>query len=114
MMMNNRIVLFCLVSLVLSAAIVFAHGQGREEISLHGGKMGDITFPHHMHHGVVNDCMVCHKDFPMEPGALQTSKKAGTLKKKQVMNKTCLKCHRDRKKAGKAYGPVKCSGCHIK
>ncbi len=112
--MNNRIVLFCLVVLILSATIVFAHGQGKEEISLHGGNMGNITFPHPMHQGVVNDCMVCHKDFPKEPGALQASKKAGALKKKQVMNKTCLKCHRDRKKAGEAYGPVKCSECHVK
>ncbi|WP_413837302.1 cytochrome c3 family protein [Desulfobacula sp.] len=47
-------------------------------------------------------------------GALTKSKKTGVLKKKQVMNKTCLKCHRNNKKTGKAYGPVKCSGCHIK
>jgi hypothetical protein len=40
--------------------------------------------------------------------------KNGIIKKKQLMTKTCLKCHRDNKKAGKAYGPVKCSGCHIK
>jgi hypothetical protein len=31
-----------------------------------------------------------------------------------VMNKTCLKCHRNLKKAGKAYGPVSCSKCHTK
>lgn len=114
MNMNNRIVVFSLVLLILSAAIVFAHGQGKEEIILYGGKMGKITFPHHMHHGIIKDCMVCHVDFSKEPGALQASKEAGILKKKQVMNKTCLKCHRDRKKAGQAYGPVKCSGCHIK
>ncbi len=113
-MMNNRIVLFCLALLILSAAVVSAQNQGKKEINLHGGNMGNITFPHHMHQAVVNDCMVCHKDFSREPGALQASKKAGILKKKQVMNKTCLKCHRDRKKAGDAYGPVKCSGCHIK
>lgn len=113
-MMNKHRVLFCLIVLTFSAAMVFAHSQGKEEIILHGGKKGDITFPHHMHHAIITDCMVCHVYFPKEPGALQASKKAGILKKKQVMNKTCLKCHRDRKKAGEAYGPVKCSGCHIK
>ncbi|RLC06698.1 MAG: cytochrome C [Deltaproteobacteria bacterium] len=112
--MRNRIVIFCLMGLFLSTAMVFAQGKGAKQINLHGGKQGDITFPHHMHHTVVNDCMVCHKDFPQEPGALQASKDSGALKKKQMMNKTCLKCHRDRKKAGKPYGPVRCSGCHIR
>ncbi|MCD4677288.1 MAG: cytochrome c family protein [Desulfobacula sp.] len=112
--MNNRIVWFCLILLLLSTALVFAQNQGKEEMTLYGGKMGDITFPHHMHQGVINDCMVCHADFSKESGALLASKKAGMLKNKQVMNKTCLKCHRDSKKAGETYGPVKCSGCHIK
>ena len=112
--MNNRMIWYCLVLLILSSAIVFANNQGKKEIILNGGKMGNITFPHHMHHGVVNDCMVCHENFSKEPGLLQAAKDKGSLKKKQVMNKTCLKCHRDRKKAGEIYGPVKCSGCHIK
>ena len=114
MRMNNRIILFCMVLLILSAAIVFAQNKGQKEIILNGERMGNITFPHHIHHGVVNDCMVCHKDFAKEPGSLQAAKDQGALKKKQVMNKTCLKCHRDLKKAGGKYGPVKCSGCHIK
>ncbi len=112
--MRNRIAMFCLVGLLLAAAIVFAQGNGEKQIDINGGKQGNITFPHHMHQAVAKDCMVCHKDFSQKPGALQASKDSGTLKKKQVMNKTCLKCHRDRKKAGKPYGPVKCSGCHIK
>ena len=114
MMKNKSMMLFCLVLLILSSAIVFAHSKGKEEIILQGGKMGNITFPHHMHHGVVNDCMVCHKDFSREPGSLQAAKDKGALKKKQVMNGTCLKCHKDRKKAGEKYGPVSCSGCHTK
>jgi len=113
-MMNKRMVLFCLIGLTFSVAVAVAHNNGKKEIILHGGKKGNITFPHHRHHDIVTDCMVCHKDFPKEPGALQASKKAGALKKKQVMNKTCLKCHRARKKAGEAYGPVSCSGCHVK
>lgn len=104
----------CLAVLILSVAIVFAHGKGKAEINLQGGKMGNITFPHHLHHTVVDDCMVCHVDFSQEPGSLQAAKDSGTLKKKQVMDGTCLKCHKDRKKAGETHGPVSCSGCHKK
>lgn len=114
MRMNNRIILFCLVLLILSAAMVFAQNKGQAEIILNGGSMGNITFPHHLHQGVVNDCMVCHKDFAQEPGSLQAAKDKGVLKRKQVMDMTCRKCHGDRKKAGEDHGPVSCSGCHKK
>jgi len=112
--MANRIVLFCLIVFIVPVAIVFAQNYGKKEILIDGGKKGNITFPHQTHQNSINDCMVCHVSFPQEEGALTKSKKTGVLKKKQVMNKTCLKCHRNSKKAGKAYGPVKCSGCHIK
>ncbi len=114
MRMNNRIILFFLVFLFLSTAVVFAQNKGQAEIILNGGRMGNITFPHYLHHGVINDCMVCHKDFVKEPGSLQAAKDKGVLKKKQVMYNTCLKCHKDRKKAGETHGPVSCSGCHKK
>lgn len=112
--MNNRAILYCLVLLIFSAGIIFAETNGRKEIIIEGGKLGNITFPHHLHHDVVNDCMVCHVDFAKEPGSLQAAKDKGALKKKQVMDKTCLKCHKERKKAGETHGPVSCSGCHIK
>lgn len=105
---------YCLVLLVLSVAVAFATTKGNPEIVLQGGKMGNITFPHHLHQSVVNDCMVCHVNFSQEPGSLQAAKDIGTLKKKQVMDTTCLKCHKDRKKAGETHGPVSCSGCHKK
>jgi hypothetical protein len=114
MIMANRIVLFCLILFVISTTIVFAQNKGKNEILIDGGKQGSITFPHQLHQDNGNDCMVCHASFPQKEGALKASQKAGVLKKKQVMNKTCLKCHRDSKKAGKTYGPVRCSGCHIK
>lgn len=113
-MMNKSILLLCCMLLILSTAIGFAHNLGKDEIVLNGGKRGNITFPHHMHQRIVNDCMVCHADFNKEAGALQVAKDQGLLKRKQVMNKTCLKCHRNLKKAGKAYGPVSCSKCHTK
>lgn len=112
--MRKDILIGCIAVLFLLTGIVWAQGQGEKQIQLNGGKQGTISFPHHMHQAVLNDCMVCHKDFPQQSGALQASKDSGALKKKQVMNKTCLKCHRANKKAGKQYGPVRCSGCHVK
>lgn len=91
-----------------------AQDAGQETITLNGGPSGNITFPHHLHQSVVEDCMTCHKDFPQESGVLDELKKAGTLKKKQVMNATCLSCHRAMKKSGQKTGPVSCSQCHKK
>ena len=73
-----------------------------------------VQFPHHMHQAAVADCMTCHDAFPQKAGSLDSLKKKGTLKKKQVMNKTCLKCHRGLKKAGQPAGPTRCNGCHKK
>jgi len=112
--MNNLRVWYCLVILILSSTIVFAQNQGSKEIIINGGKMGNITFPHYTHHGVIQDCMVCHVSFSKEPGALDKAKVQGTLKKKQVMYETCLKCHKAKKNTGEISGPIKCKGCHIK
>ncbi|MCG8637701.1 MAG: cytochrome c family protein [Desulfobacterales bacterium] len=88
--------------------------KGREKMTLTGGKSGPVDFNHHLHQTVIEDCQTCHKDFPQKEGALDAAKKAGELKKKQVMNKTCVKCHRARKKAGEKSGPVSCKVCHKK
>lgn len=112
--MNNRIMLFVWVVIVLSSAIVFAQEKGKKEIMLEGGRQGNVPFSHHMHQDIIKDCMVCHADFSQVSGSIMAAKKAGILKKKQVMNKTCIKCHRAKKKAGEKYGPIKCSKCHIK
>lgn len=102
-------------ALVLAPAIgISSQGQGREKMNLDGGKIGAVAFNHHLHHAVVGDCMVCHKDFSQEEGALNEAKAAGKLKKKQVMNKTCLKCHKAKKKAGEKHGPTSCKACHKK
>jgi len=116
MIMENwktALICFILAGVFFAPTIIFA-GQGQKEISLYGGKSGNILFPHHMHQAVVNDCQVCHVDFPQKKGALGTAKKSGDLKKKQVMNKTCLKCHRALKKAGEKAGPTSCKKRHIR
>ncbi len=99
---------------IIVSATAFALDQGESEIVLNGGPKGDIQFPHHLHQAVVDDCMTCHKDFEKSPGSLDAQKQAGILEKKQVMNKTCLKCHREMKKANVKSGPVSCNDCHKK
>ena len=100
--------------LIFTSAGFASENMGRKEMTLFGGKSGAVDFNHHLHQAVVNDCQVCHKDFPQEKGSLEAAKKAGILKKKQVMNKTCVKCHRTKKKAGEKTGPVSCKACHKK
>ncbi len=114
LIMKNHIILFGLSILILTTTVVFAQNKGGKEQLLDGGKQGNITFPHHLHQVIAKDCMVCHGDFPQKSGALKSAKDSGELKKRQVMNKICLKCHRERKKAGEKTGPTKCSGCHVK
>ncbi len=111
--MRPKCLILIIVCLLLPLAVA-AQNKGRANHTLFGGKSGPVEFPHHQHQTLVGDCMACHDAFPQKAGILDALKKKGTLKKKQVMNKICLKCHRRLKKAGKAAGPTKCTGCHIK
>ncbi len=108
-----------LICIIVGAGIFLAPGlglcsKGKKEMNLDGGKTGAVAFDHHLHQAVVGDCMVCHKSFPQKEGALNDAKATGKLKRKQVMNKTCIKCHRAKKKAGEKHGPVSCKSCHKK
>lgn len=100
--------------LIFAAPGISSENKGRKEMTLYGGKSGTVDFNHHLHQTLINDCQVCHKDFPQEKGALEAAQKTGSLKKKQVMNDTCLNCHREKKKAGEKTGPVSCKACHKK
>ena len=101
--------------LIFSAVAAFAVvNTGAESITLDGGSKGEITFPHREHQDTLKDCKACHDVFPMELGVIKKLKVAKELKRKQVMNKTCIQCHRDRKKAGESYGPTSCNDCHAK
>ena len=62
----------------------------------------------------LTDCNVCHEVFPQEKGVIEKLKAEKQLKKKQVMNAQCIKCHRAKKKAGEKTGPTTCSKCHSK
>ncbi len=103
------------VVMIFSAVAALAMvNHGPEEFALDGGSKGEISFPHKEHQEVLQDCKVCHDVFPMELGVIKKMKAAKELKGKQVMNKTCLQCHRDRKSKGESYGPTSCNDCHAK
>lgn len=87
--------------------------QGQKEISLPGGSMGRVQFPHHTHQIELNDCNRCHNLFPQTPGAIDKLKSDQTLKPKQVMNQ-CRDCHKQKVAAGEKAGPVNCKECHKK
>ena len=87
--------------------------NGPAEISIYGGKKGNVDFPHRQHQDNLGDCKVCHDIFPKKLGVIKALKEQGKLKKKQVMN-NCRGCHKDRAKAGKKAGPISCKTCHNK
>jgi|WetSurMetagenome_2_1015567.scaffolds.fasta_scaffold398446_2 hypothetical protein len=88
--------------------------KGASEIKISGGDKGDISFPHHKHQEVLQDCKICHSIFPQKIGVIKEMKENGSLQEKQVMDGLCRKCHRERKEAGKESGPITCSECHGK
>ena len=106
-----------LITLILGTALVVAAAdteKGAEEMTLVGGEKGDVWFPHRKHQDNLGDCKICHDLFPQTPGIIEKQKAEGALKKKQVMNKKCLACHRKMKKAGEPTGPTSCNKCHHK
>ena len=99
---------------IITATAVVSAENGAENMQLYGGKRGKVPFPHRIHQEVLKDCNACHDLFPQETGAIERLKKAGDLKKKQVMNKSCVKCHKAMKKSRGKAGPVTCAQCHIR
>ncbi|MBW1915773.1 MAG: cytochrome c3 family protein [Deltaproteobacteria bacterium] len=88
--------------------------NGEEHKELSGGSRGEVAFPHRMHQENLGDCNICHAIFPQIPGSIEDLKANGKIEKKQVMNKLCIKCHKDEKRAGNKSGPTTCSKCHVK
>lgn len=102
---------FMIFSAVATLAMV---NHGPKELAIYGGSKGDVQFPHKMHQDTLKDCKICHDVFPMKLGAIKSMKAAKKLKKRQVMNKTCIKCHRTRRSQGQSYGPILCNDCHTR
>jgi len=104
-----------------AAAVMLAVGtlpagedQGPAKMTLTGGSRGQVPFPHRLHQENLEDCRICHELFPQQQGAIDTLKSQGKLESKQVMNKLCTACHRDRRRAGEPSGPITCSDCHVR
>jgi len=113
--MKTRLLLVLLFMVSITVVVaVQAENKGAENISIFGGSRGDVPFPHHAHQDRLKDCNTCHAFFPQEADGLKKMKTAGKLKPKQVMNKQCVKCHKEQKKAGNPTGPTTCSKCHVK
>ncbi len=104
----------CLALAVVPAQTATSDQKGPETLVIDGGRKGNITLPHREHQQNLKDCKICHSIFPKKAGSINAMKDDGALKKKQVMNKLCLNCHRALKKAGRDAGPISCSGCHKK
>jgi len=85
---------------------------GAVQMELFGGKRGKVPFPHRRHQTTLNDCGLCHSLYPQEAGVIEAFKARGDLKRKQVMNKQCTACHKERKRAGEKTGPTSCAKCH--
>jgi len=88
--------------------------KGAAKMELDGGKRGKVPFPHHQHQENLGDCKICHTLFPQKSGSIAELQTEGKLKKKDVMNKLCTKCHKEKKKAGQKSGPTTCKKCHLK
>lgn len=96
-------------------SVISAQDMGSEIIVFEKGRMPQVTFFHHLHQEKLdNDCTSCHDLFPMQKGIIKEMISRDQLKSQQVMNEQCVECHRDRKKAGLATGPIKCTACHIR
>jgi len=109
------IVVFFVFLAVFSYAHEDAANKGAEIIVIEKGRMPQVTFPHRMHQKVLeNNCNACHDLFPKQPGIIKQLIVKKTLRNQQVMNGKCLKCHKDRKSAGKKAGPTKCTQCHVR
>jgi len=114
--MKSKMFFFIVLIIVFFVVGIAAAEQNKaaENMNLDGGRRGAVNFPHKLHQAAISDCNACHSVFPKAAGAIKDLKEKKELKSKQVMNKTCLKCHKARKKAGEKTGPTKCSACHVK
>jgi len=112
--MKSKIFL-SIIMLILLALFSYSSGQntGSENIVLEGGRMGKVSFPHHIHQNILGDCNYCHNLFPKASNSIKKLKAEGKLKKKEIMN-YCRDCHQSKEKNKEKAGPTSCKECHHK
>jgi hypothetical protein len=108
------LLIVCISFAMVTVAWTAGENMGAEDMSLYGGNRGKVPFSHLSHQNRLGDCDKCHALFPQNQGSIEELKSKGQLKKKQVMNKLCIKCHKAEKLAGNKSGPTTCSKCHIR
>lgn len=110
----KRLITFLIIA-TLAAVPALAEGpdRGKPEINLDGGRKGEVAFPHALHQDTLPDCQICHKAYPQEPGAIQKLMEEKKLKTQQVM-RSCIACHKQRKREKLSFGPTSCGDCHQK
>jgi len=115
-MKRNIIFIIILLSgIVMNTGVSAEQDKGSEIVIFEKGRMPQVTFDHHMHQQKLdNECNACHDLFPMQAGIIKEMIAGEKLKKQQVMNEKCVKCHKDRKKEGLAAGPTSCTSCHVR
>jgi len=110
--MKNKLALIFIIGIIIAPLLLFAsQDRGAKEILLSGGRKGDVSFPHHVHQVVLQDCNKCHNLFPQISGSIEELKANKKLETKQVM-KQCKNCHKAKKEAGEKTGPIGCKACH--
>ena len=105
---------FIMIFIVTAALAMEDKTKGAHQLEIFGGSRGKVPFPHHTHQDNLKNCDTCHSVFPKTPESIKDLKDKGKLKKKHVMKKLCINCHKAQKRAGNKSGPTTCSKCHVR
>ena len=109
----GKLLLLAAGTLLTVTAVAGGLNRGAPQMTLYGGSIGKVPFPHQRHQTTPDACQTCHALFPQTAESIERLKEQGQLQKKQVM-KHCQQCHRDKAKAGEKTGPTSCRDCHLK
>lgn len=127
-----RFLVVLLVSLFsVSFAAIGADIPADKEVIVFPGKLGDVTFQHKLHSGLVDvgglekvECTTCHHTYegegPVKPCSechVRSNKPIteGAPDLKKAFHYRCRTCHKYTMEQGKHAGPdKKCKLCHIK
>ncbi len=71
-------------------------------------RMGQVTFPHDLHHQQY-DCQTCHHTDGYQSCGQCHGARADAPKRKDAFHALCKDCH-----SKEARGPAKCKECHVK
>lgn len=106
--MKKILAMLVAVAFLAIGSVVIAD-NGPETVTLEGGKMGQITFPHTAHQAKVEDCTTCHHK-GVDAGKCTSCHgvDAAAPKAKDAFHKQCKGCHKE------MGGPTSCKDCHKK